>query len=129
MDAQSRMTHLSTSRLFKFLLVGVLNTVVGYGIYVLGLWVGLHYASAITVATVLGTLFNFRSIGGLVFSDKDHSKLPRFVMVYVVVYLLNVIGVGVFVRLGIAEWLSGLILLIPLALLSYTLNSRFVFKP
>ncbi|TCR03915.1 GtrA family protein [Neorhizobium sp. JUb45] len=129
MDTYSLMTNFLTSRLLRFLLVGVLNTVVGYSVYVLGLWAGLHFATAIAVATVLGTLFNFKSIGSLVFADKDHTKLPRFVMVYVVVYLVNVTGVGGLVRLGIADWLGGLILLIPLALLSYFLNSRYVFKP
>lgn len=128
MDASGLLSTLLNNRLFKFLVVGVLNTAVGYSLYILSLWAGLHYAAALAVATVLGTLFNFKSIGRLVFSDGDHSKLPKFLLVYLIVYLVNVTGVGLLVRIGIAEWLSGLLLLLPLALLSYSLNSRLVFK-
>lgn len=128
MEASGLFFTLLSNRLFKFLVVGLLNTFVGYSLYILSLWAGLHYAAALAVATVLGTLFNFKSIGRLVFSDGDHSKLPRFLLVYSMVYLVNVIGVGLLAQIGIAEWLGGLLLLLPLALLSYSLNSRFVFK-
>jgi putative flippase GtrA len=115
-------------RLLKFLMVGALNTVVGYSIYVLCLWAGLHYSAAIAVATVLGTLFNFKSTGSLVFRSHDNSLLIRFIAMYCAVYAVNLIGVGVLLQFGLAEWLSGLLLLLPLALLSYVLNSRFVFR-
>jgi putative flippase GtrA len=121
-------TTWSHARLLRFLLVGALNTVVGYGLYLLGLWVGLHYSAAIALATVLGALFNFKSTGTLVFRSRDNSLLLRFLGVYGVVYLTNVLGVGFLVRMGVAEWLGGLLLLLPLALLSFFLNSRYVFQ-
>lgn len=114
-------------RLLKFLLVGGLNTAFGYSVFVVGLWAGLHYSAAIAVATVLGTLFNFKSTGTLVFRSRDNSRLWRFVAVYGVVYALNVLGVAVLLRLGVPEWLGGLLLALPLAILSYGLNSRYVF--
>ena len=115
-------------RLLKFLVVGVLNTVVGYSIFFIGLQFGLHYSVAIALATVLGTLFNFKSTGAMVFHSQDNTRLFRFVIVYGVVYLLNVIGVAVLTRLGLPEWCAGLVLLLPLALVSYSLNSRYVFS-
>lgn len=115
-------------RFFKFLLVGLLNTVVGYSIFLLGLWFGLHYSASIAVATVLGTLFNFKSTGSLVFQSRDNSLLYRFLGIYCLVYAVNVAGVGVLLWQGISEWLGGLILLLPLAILSFYLNSRFVFN-
>lgn len=115
-------------RLLKFLAVGVLNTVVGYSIFFIGLQFGLHYSFAIAVATVLGTLFNFKSTGAMVFRSHDNARLFRFIIVYGVVYLLNVAGVAVLVRLGLPEWFSGMVLLLPLALVSYFLNSRYVFS-
>ena len=65
-------------RFLHFLLIGALNTAVGYGLFVLFLWLGLHYALAAAFATVLGVLFNFKSTGGLVFKSKDNTRLPWF---------------------------------------------------
>lgn len=115
-------------RFLGFLLVGGINTVFGYSMFVLCLWLGMHYALAAAVATVLGVLFNFKSTGGLVYKNKDNSRLPWFIGVYGVVYVLNVAGLTVLLRLGIAPWLGGLLLILPCAMVSYLLNSRFVFR-
>lgn len=111
-----------------FLAVGVLNTLFGYAVFSLGIWLGLHYSAAIACATVLGTLFNFKSTGRLVFGSTDNRALVRFVGVYAVIYALNVAAVGTLVRVGFSEYASGLIVIIPLALVSYWLNARFVFR-
>lgn len=116
------------TRLLKFLLVGVLNTAVGYSIFLIALWIGLHYSAAIAVATVLGTLFNFKSTGTMVFRSRDNSRLFRFIMVYGMIYLLNVAGIAALLQFGFQEWFAGLCLLLPLALVSYILNSRYVFS-
>ncbi|AZY50842.1 GtrA family protein [Bordetella avium] len=115
------------TRLLKFLMVGMLNTAVGYSIFLLGLYIGWHYSIAIAVATVLGTLFNFKSTGVLVFRSHDNSRIFRFIAVYCVIYSLNVAGVALLLQFGLKEWSAGLLLLLPLALVSYYLNSRYVF--
>jgi len=109
------------------LLVGVLNTAVGYSLFLIALWAGLHYSAAIALATILGTLFNFKSTGVIVFQSHDHARLLRFVMVYGLVYAVNVVGVATLLQFGLQAWFAGLLLLLPLALLSYVLNSRYVF--
>lgn len=116
-------------RFLHFLLIGALNTAVGYGLFVLFLWLGLHYALAAAFATVLGVLFNFKSTGGIVFKSKDNARLPWFVGVYVVVYLINVAGLALLQRTGTPPWLGGLLLILPCAMVSYFLNSRLVFRP
>lgn len=118
-----------SARFVRFLLVGGLNTAFGYGVYVGCLWLGMHYAVAGAISTVLGVLFNFKSTGMLVFRSRDHGRLPHFVAVYVVTYLFGTLCVGGMLRLGIPAWLGGLILILPSAILSYLLNRRFVFPP
>ncbi len=115
-------------RLVNYFLVGGLNTLFGYGVFAVCLWIGLHYSLAIAISTVLGTLFNFKSTGTLVFRSSDNTRIVRFVLVYGVVYLVNVAAVAVLVRLGLNAYVSGLVLIVPLALLAYHLNSRFVFN-
>ena len=118
-----------TGRFLRFLLVGVLNTAFGYGVFVACLWLGMHYALAGAISTVLGVLFNFKSTGNLVFHSRGNRKLPQFVAVYAIIYLVNVLALGAMLQFGIPEWLGGLILLLPSAILSYVLNRQFVFPP
>lgn len=118
-----------SGRFIRFLLVGGLNTVFGYGVFVTCLWLGMHYALAGAISTVMGVLFNFKSTGNLVFRSKGNHRLPRFIAVYAIIYLINVLALGVMLQFGIPEWLGGLILLLPSAILSYVLNRHFVFPP
>ncbi len=115
-------------RFANYLLVGGLNTLFGYSVFTAMVWAGLHYSLAIAVATVLGTLFNFKSTGALVFKSRDNSRLVRFLLVYAVVYGVNVLSVGLLMHVGFNAYYGGLIMVLPLALLAYWLNSQFVFK-
>lgn len=118
-----------TRRFLHFLLVGALNTAFGYGVFVGCLWLGMHYAIAGAISTVLGVLFNFKSTGKFVFGSTGNRRLPHFVGVYAIIYLVNVLALGVMLQFGIPEWLGGLILLLPSAILSYVLNRQLVFPP
>lgn len=105
----------------------MLNTAVGYSIFLLALSIGLHYSLAIAVSTIMGALFNFKSTGVLVFQSSDKSRIFRFILVYFVLYALNTAGVAMLSEFGLQAWLAGLLLTPPLALFSYYLNSHFVF--
>lgn len=115
-------------RFFNYLLVGGLNTLFGYGVFTLMIYAGCHYSVAIAGSTILGTLFNFKSTGALVFKSHDNSRIVRFLIVYGIVYCVNVFCVGMLIRSGLNAYYSGMIMILPLALLAYRLNSQFVFK-
>lgn len=115
-------------RFVNFLLVGGLNAAFGYSVFALMIWAGFHYSLAIAGSTVLGTLFNFKSTGALVFKSRNNSRLVRFLLVYGVIYCVNVMSVAALIRLGLGAYYSGLLMILPLALLAYRLNSQFVFK-
>jgi putative flippase GtrA len=112
----------------RFLLVGVLNTAVGYALFAVFVLLGLHYGLAAALSTILGVLFNFQTIGRLVFERRDPSLIYRFATVYAVTYLLNV---------GILRALEGTrvhvlvvqaVLVLPVAVLAFVLHRRFVFR-
>lgn len=119
--------RLAEFRFARFLLVGGINTLFGYGVYATALWVGAHYSLAIAISTVLGTLFNFKSTGTLVFRSSDNSRLMRFVLVYALLYVANLAAVALALRLGFNAYQSGLLMALPLAFLAFMLNSRYVF--
>src|SRR5574344_571040 len=61
-------------------------------------------------------LFNFKTIGLLVFKNGDNRLLARFFGVYAVVYLCNVLCLKAFELGGIKNlYISGIILVLPLA--------------
>jgi putative flippase GtrA len=116
-------------KLFKFLFVGVLNTLVGYSLYAMFIYLGLFYPVAVLFSTILGVLFNYQSIGKLVFSHEGESRLLPFIGVYLVVYGLNIYGLWQLDMLGFEnKYMAGALLLVPLAALSFLLNNFWVFK-
>lgn len=122
------LTNMMPVLFFRFLLVGGLNTVFGYGCFSLLLYIGLHYSIALFIATFLGILFNFKTTGALVFKSSNNFLIWRFVLIYTVVYGANVLGVQAFSRLGLTPYLGGAILVLPIAILAFILQKRFVFS-
>lgn len=114
-------------RFCKFLLVGGINTIFGYTIYGLGLFIGLQYALAVLIATVLGVLFNFKTFGKYVFANSDRKLFVKFLGVYIITYLLNTLILGLCHKYDYNLYLVQAVLAVPLACLSYSLNRNFVF--
>ena len=110
------------------MLTGVLNTLFGFGCYSFFLWIGLHYVWAALFGNILGVLFNFFSTGRLVFSSSRIGDLPRFIGVSAVTYAGYVSALWMLDKLGLNPYLSGLILVLPMAALSFLLMRGFVFR-
>jgi putative flippase GtrA len=115
-------------RFVSFLLVGALNTLFGYSVYAAVIYLGGGYRLAVALSTIIGALFNFKSTGLLVFDHSDSRLILRFLLVYGVVFLVNLGGVGALVSSGFGAYLAGFLMLPILALLAYLLNSRYVFN-
>lgn len=114
-------------RLLKFLLVGALNTVFGYSLFAFFIFLGVHYSLAVLLSTILGILFNFKTIGRLVFGSRNNRLIFRFVATYGVTYLLNVATLKVLDSFRVNMYIAGLLLLVPLALVSFVLQKKYVF--
>lgn len=77
-------------RFGKFLVVGVVNTLVGYLLYAFFLMiVGLQPHLALTVSFWLGVLWNYFSTARFVFGSRGFWRLPGYVACYLAVYLIN----------------------------------------
>ena len=112
----------------RFVAVGIINAAFGYGVYVFMLGIGLGYATASALATVIGVLFNFKTIGALVFGSRDSRLMFRFFAVYAAVYGVNLLGLRLLVQGGVGADTAGLVTLCPAAVLAYVLNKAFVFR-
>ncbi|WP_084068646.1 GtrA family protein [Paraburkholderia heleia] len=114
-------------QLLRFLIVGGINTVFGYSVFAVLTWFGMRYPLAIGLATVAGVSFNFQSIGRLVFGGAPRSRFWRFVGVYCLVYLFNLGGVRLLLAAGASVYVANAVVLLPLSLIAFLLNRRFVF--
>lgn len=112
----------------RFLLVGVINTLFGYGIYAFLVLVGVHFALAALLSTILGVLFNFKTTGALVFKSNDNQLIIKFFVVYGILYLLNVAGIYVLSTVNVNHQAGGAIMLLPMAILGFVLNKYYVFN-
>lgn len=112
----------------RFILVGVLNTCFGYLLFSVFIYVGFFYPVAALLSTILAVLFNYKTIGALVFNSAEKNKLLPFVFVYVLIYILNVAGLWVAELYGLEnKYIAAAMLLAPLAVVSFVLNKKFVF--
>lgn len=116
------------SQFIKFLIVGALNTLFGYGVYAVLIWFGLNYFSALTLSTILGVLFNFKTIGSLVFKSRSNLKIFKFCFVYFFLFAVNVMSVKLLLAYGLNSYFAGALTILPLAMLSFFLNKYFVFR-
>ncbi|MBO7605829.1 MAG: GtrA family protein [Elusimicrobiaceae bacterium] len=113
----------------RFLVSGVINTAFGYFAFAFFIFIGCGDFTAPLFSTISGIIFNFNTIGGMVFGDRSKKLFWRFCLVYGIVYIFQVIGLKLFAACGVENrYLSGFILIFPGALLSYFLNKKFVFK-
>lgn len=116
------------SRFVKFIFVGMMNSLLGYTCFALFLFAGFHYSLALLMATVIGVAFNFKSTGTFVFGSNDNRLIIRFIGAYIVTYFINVIGIDALSYVGVAPYISGAILIFPMAVMTFLFNKRFVFN-
>jgi len=115
-------------RLIKFLAVGGLNTLFGYAVFAVLISIGLHYTIAVLIGTIIGVPFNFKTTGKLVFDSHDNRLIWKFFVVYGIIYLLNIIGLYFLKQISVDIYVAGAILILPMALVSFGLNKKYVFR-
>lgn len=116
-----------TPQFLRFVMVGVLNTGFGYSVFALLVWLGAPYQLATAISTLAGIAFNFQTTGRLVFSGAPWPRLIRFAAVYSLIYVLNISGITLFLRLGVNVYIAYALLIPPLAVLTYFMHKKLVF--
>ncbi len=115
-------------RFVRFLFVGGLNTLFSYVIYAILILLNVHYTLATLISTILGIIFNFFTTGSIVFRNRKLSLMIRFFLVYGFTYLVNILLLSFFETKQVDMLIAGAIVTLPVALLSYFLNAKLVFR-
>lgn len=114
-------------RLVRFLLVGVVNTAFGYGVFAL-LYIATGQPTlSVVLATGCGILFNFFTTGRLVFRNRTWATLPPFIAAYAIALALNIVLLKLLLAVQMHPLLAQALCLPVVVVASYVINSRFVF--
>jgi len=104
-----------------------LNTLFGWVIYALSVYLGAQPWLALIISTMTGIAFNFFSLGGYAFRDLAMRRLPRYLTAYGALYAGNVVCLALLQRwVPNAIW-AQLILTPLMAACSFLMMSRWVF--
>lgn len=112
----------------RFLMAGIINAIFGWIVYSITILFGFASWFALIIGLIAGITFNFATIGGYVFRSMTLQYLPKFIASYVLIYLINLSCLQLIEQWIIQPILSQLILTPPIAIISYILQSYFVFK-
>ena len=123
------LTHEMTTRMqfIRFLFVGGLNTLFGYLCYAMFIYLNFSYPVAMLFASFLGIVFNFITTGRIVFRRREKGFFPRFLAGCIVAYGISVSLLWMLTFILANEYLAGLIIVLPMAIISFLLNKHIVF--
>jgi Predicted membrane protein len=116
---------------FRFIIVGLINTVIGYGSYYIFVKIGVYYLLSQIISYIIGTtnsylwnkFFTFKS------SKKSFAEILRFISVYAVSLSLNIGLLKILVDcFGVNEIIAGIPTLFVTTLVSYFGHKFFSFK-
>lgn len=114
--------------LFKFLIIGSINTIVYYILYAFFLYNSFSYTISVFLASTLGMIFSFKSFGTYVFYNTNNRLFFKFIGVYIFLFSSNIIMITLFNLLINNYYTSGLLAALVNAIFSYFLNRNIVFK-
>ena len=115
----------------RFLFVGLLNTIVGYGSYVILIFFNINYLLANFISTVIGIVNSY--IWNRNFTFKSNKKIKieliKFLLVYFIIYLIGLINLFIMVSyFKTNKYLAGFINLIVTTIISWIGHKHFSFK-
>ena len=119
------------SQQIRFLFVGGLNTIVGYGTYAILIYFNINFYIANAISTIIGVFHSYLWNRYFTFKSKDKAlnEIIRFISVYIVSFLLSNIILYIFVsKFGINKYLGGLINLAITTLISWFGHKYFSFR-
>lgn len=119
--------YLPSRQFVRYLFVGGLNTLFGFLAYSGFILLDLPTWAALLGGNVAGIVFNFFTIGGIVFSDLSLARFPLFLLFYAVIYLINLELIGWVAAVVHGRIAAQAILVLPMAILSYLILRNYVF--
>ncbi len=110
------------------MIAGATNTAISYGIYALGLWIGLSYPIANFASMIVGVLVGFVTQGHFVFGGFKAGRFPLYALSWLALWGLNVLLIGLLLpHTRENAYLAGAIALVIIVPLSFLIQKHLVF--
>ena len=122
------MGGISLDLIVRYGFFGALNTLASYTAYSLFLYLGANYAIASLGSLVFGIMLSFITLGRYVFMSRFKGRFARFLLVWGVLYFVNIGIISVVVTFGINAYGAGLVAAIPTIGLAFLLQNFYVFR-
>lgn len=92
-------TKFQNNQISKFVFVGLLNTIVGYVVFSLLIFLNQHYFFALSVSSIVGVTHSYFWNKYFTFKTprKSLKEFLRFVSVYMFIYVFNLFLLYIFV--------------------------------
>lgn len=116
-----------SSRFFRFLIIGGINTAFNYCLYAFIVFIGFSYIIATTISLIVGLIFNFKTHGKYVFHDESNHLFYRYVISWIIIYFVNLGMLSLMVERGVNSYLAGAFLLPIIAVFSFVVLRYMVF--
>ncbi len=120
--------HFLGSSFFRFLWVGGINTLFGYLLFASFIFCGFKYPLAVLFTTILGTLFNFKTFGIIVFKDSDKRRFFRFFLLATLLYFLNIFFIKAAYFYYSNYYVAGAMAVLCITPINFFLNKKWVFR-
>jgi putative flippase GtrA len=135
MNSNTKSSYFETSvdyfwriQFLRFIFIGIINTIFGYCLFSLLIFLNLHYALASLIGTIIGIIFNFKTTGKFVFQNNNNKILWRFFGVYVILYLINIALLTIGTVWIENMYVNGAVCICITAGIGFVLNKYLVFE-
>lgn len=117
-------------KLVKYLCVGILNTIVGFGIIFLLMFFGVNPEISNLIGYAIGIIFSYVMNKFFTFESKNRSKKEfiKFILAMLTAYILNFITLKICLGLSINPYFSQIISGGVYTVSGYLLSRFWVFK-
>ena len=121
---------LTSNKLVKFLVAGLINTAFGYIVYATLIFFDTPYLYALLIANIAGIIFNYLSYGKILFKDNGNLYVfLKFVAAYAGTYFFNVMSLELLIsNFKLGPYLAQLICIIPNAAITWILINYWVYN-
>lgn len=114
-------------QLVRFGIVGLVNTGFAYAIFAMLLAFRIHYLAATLIGGLAGMFLGFQLSGRYVFGGRHRGHFLKFIIVFLLMYLVNV-SIQRVLHPFVNQYLSGALATASCFFLSFALNRTFVFR-
>jgi len=115
-------------KIFRFLLVGGLNTFVGFIVFMLAIYLSNGNVALSLAANIgVGVFFNYMSYGVGVFNTLGVMQFIKFILVYAFLYMVNYVALQIMLNQQMNVYIAQFVNILYLAPISYLLFNKLVF--